>query len=309
MHHSPGGYNNTECNTFQNLSSEDKIETVKQNGACYRCLETGHLSRVCSSYKKCDVANDSYQPCNKAHHPILHEGHIDGMSFHHARNQNVYDTRTLLMLSKVDCLCRSSNAILDPCSNLSLITHRAARKLNLTGKDVTLSITKVGNVTDAVRTKEYVLCLKDKSDNIWTIQVYRMDEITSSANEVDVSEIVDLFQNIRLEDIERPVGQIDVLLGLDCCQLLPNNVAHIGDLKLMKGPLGYCLRGSHPLLHFRGTNTNSIKINVHKTIVKLKHTDFRVDVKTAKDRINDFFNIESLGRQIVRIVSKSAVTI
>ena len=85
-----------------------------------------------------------------------------------------------------------------------------------------------------------------------------------------------------------PFGQIDVLLRLDRCQLLPNNVAHIGNLQLMKGPPGYCLRGSRHLLHFRGTNTNSIKINVHKTIVKLKHTDFRVHVKTAKDRINNF---------------------
>ena len=90
--------------------------------------------------------------------------------------------------------------------------------------------------------------LRTKGDRIWYIQVYGMDEITSHANEIDVSDVVNLFENIRLEDVDRPVGHIDVLLGLDSCELLPNKVAQIGNLQLMNGPLGYCLRGSHPLI-------------------------------------------------------------
>ena len=61
-------------------------------------------------------------------------------------------TQNLLMLA--DCLNDTCNAaILDPCSNLSLITHRAARQLKLKGEHVAASITKVGNVTDVVTTK------------------------------------------------------------------------------------------------------------------------------------------------------------
>ena len=78
---------------------------IRQNGACYRCLKTGHLSRVCSSRQKCTILDDlSKRPCNKSHHPILHEANIAGISFHQTRNQKVKDmryTRTLLMLSEV----------------------------------------------------------------------------------------------------------------------------------------------------------------------------------------------------------------
>jgi hypothetical protein len=31
---------------------------------------------------------------------------------------------------------------------MSLITHKAARKLGLSGQEITLSVTKVGNVTE-----------------------------------------------------------------------------------------------------------------------------------------------------------------
>lgn len=60
----------------------------------------------------------------------------------------------------------------------------------------------------------------------------------SNVEIVDVKNIVKLFENIQISDIERPV---DLLLGLDCCNLLPNKVAQVDNLQLMYGPLGYCL--------------------------------------------------------------------
>ena len=51
-----------------------------------------------------------------------------------------------------------------------------------------------------------------------------MDEITSHANKVDVSDVVNLFENIRLEDVDRPVGHIDLLLVV--------NYSHIRWLRL-----------------------------------------------------------------------------
>ena len=171
--------------------------------------------------------------------------------------------------------------------------------MKLKGKHVTVSITNVGNITDVVTTKEYTLRVKDKGDRIWYIQVYGMDEITAHANEVDISDVVNLFENIRLEDEDRPVGHIDLLLGLDCCELLPNKVAQIGNLQLMNGPLGYCLRGSHPLIQFRMSSVNFVTINVHKTIVHLDNTEFQVFTKPLTERVMEVFNIESLGTSLL----------
>ena len=77
---------------------------------------------------------------------------------------------TLLMLSKVNCLGININAILDPCSNLSLITHNVAQKLKLNGREISVTITKVGNTTEMIRTREYLLTLKDVNDCLWRIR-------------------------------------------------------------------------------------------------------------------------------------------
>jgi hypothetical protein len=41
----------------------------------------------------------------------------------------------------------------------------AARKLGLSGQEITLSVTKIGNVTECVQSKEYILPLTDLSGN------------------------------------------------------------------------------------------------------------------------------------------------
>ena len=35
------------CSTFLSMDNKTKIETLRKNGACYICLNAGHLSRNC----------------------------------------------------------------------------------------------------------------------------------------------------------------------------------------------------------------------------------------------------------------------
>ena len=208
------------------------------------------------------------------------------MSSHHSRNNRTAGTNTLLMTKVVESPGGSISTILDPCLNLSLITHRIARKLNLKGKKVRVSLTKVGNVTETVTTMEYELKLKDVNKKMCTIVTYGIEEITSNIEKVDISEVSQLFEHIQMKDIERPAGKIDLLLGLDCCQSFPDKIAQVGNLQLMKGPLGYCLRGNHPLIQFTESQSNFMKIIVHLT---------HVEQATLTDEIGRFFDIESLG--------------
>ena len=83
---------------------------------------------------------------------------------------------------------------------------------------------------------------------IWQICVYGMDEISTNIEETDVSEVAQLFPEISLEDINRPKGKIELSIGADCCEILPNKIKQVGSLQLMKNQYGYCLRDSHPLL-------------------------------------------------------------
>ena len=83
--------------------------------------------------------------------------------------------------------------------------------------------------------------MKDIHGDLWRIKAYGIEEITSSVGKVDISKIINLFPNVDVKDIRRPAGKIDLLIGLDHCNLLPDKIAEIDKLQLMKGPLGYCL--------------------------------------------------------------------
>ncbi|VDI23272.1 Hypothetical predicted protein [Mytilus galloprovincialis] len=105
---------------------------------------------------------------------------------------------------------------------MSLITHKTAKRLGLSGQDITLSVTKVGNVTEHVQSKEYVIPLTDLGGKIWTIKAYGMEEVTAEVARVDMSRVEQLFKGINKNDIQRPTGQVDILIGTDCCILMPN---------------------------------------------------------------------------------------
>ncbi|CAC5363493.1 unnamed protein product [Mytilus coruscus] len=88
----------------------------------------------------------------------------DGISFHNSTqviNDDKNKNGVLLMISSVQCKDMSLTTLWDPGANMSLITHKTAKRLGLSGQDITLSVTKVGNVTEHVQSKEYVIPLTD----------------------------------------------------------------------------------------------------------------------------------------------------
>ncbi|CAC5377182.1 unnamed protein product [Mytilus coruscus] len=153
-----------DCSIFARLDSQTKVDLVRKNGGCFSCLKIGHLSRHCHSRKPCDIQNELHQTCGKIHHKNLHTAHIDGISFHNSTqviNNDKNKNGVLFMISSVQCKDMSLTTLWDPGANMSLITHKTAKRLGLSGQDITLSVTKVGNVTEHVQSKEYVIPLTD----------------------------------------------------------------------------------------------------------------------------------------------------
>ena len=64
-----------QCHTFTAMSPNDRLKKVKENHACFSCLKRagrGHRAANCSRRRLCtELVNSS--PCNKHHHPLLHE--------------------------------------------------------------------------------------------------------------------------------------------------------------------------------------------------------------------------------------------
>ena len=156
---------------------------------------------------------------------------------------NQEKNNVLLALGKVYCKGVMMNVLYDSGATLSFISKDAAKQLRLRGFDISLSITKVGNTTEVKQSKEYLIPLKNKYGNTWEVLVGEIDEITSAAEKVNQKVLNSIFPQISEEELSRPMGQIDLLIGTDCNDLLPEVIDQVGQLKLLKSPLGYCVRG------------------------------------------------------------------
>ena len=82
------------------------------------------------------------QPCGKIHHEKLHV-EIDGVSIHNI-NAGSMRKNALIMIGDATSGNKKLAVVWDPGANISLVTHRAARRLGLRGKETTLSLIKVG---------------------------------------------------------------------------------------------------------------------------------------------------------------------
>ena len=73
----------------------------------------------------------------------------------------VFGNGVLLPIGTVLCKNYSICTLYDSGADLSLITHRLAQHLGLYGRDIDLSITKVGNTVELCQSKCYKLTLLD----------------------------------------------------------------------------------------------------------------------------------------------------
>ena len=163
-----------------------------------------------------------------------------------------------------------------------------------------MAITKVGNTTDRVKGKDHNLPLTDAEGKVWQICVYGMDEVSTNIEDSDVSKIIHLFPEISLKDVRQPKGNIELLIGADCCELLPNMVNQVGSLQLMKNQFGYCLRGSHHNLGSSG-KSNCVVVQIHFVNGKTTQVnDLRPSEKRLlKEELDIFFDVDSLGTSCV----------
>lgn len=71
------------------------------------------------------------------------------------------------MINNIKRGSHSLISFFDPGSNLTMITHDAAKKLGRRGLDVCMTMAKVGNQTEIIESKQYKVPLIDEDDNEW----------------------------------------------------------------------------------------------------------------------------------------------
>ena len=146
-----------------------------------------------------------------------------------------------------------------------------------------LSIVKLGGQNETIETMKYKLPLLDKQGHVVEFEVYGINKITSDIEQVDVESIAHLFRNIAKDEIARPAGPVDVLIGYEYAAYHLEREQNIDHLVLLKNRFGRCVGGTHPLLK--------------KMCMAHDLRNARVNTIVSKVNIDDFYTIEALGVQ------------
>ena len=101
----------------------------------------------------------------------------------------------------------------DSAASLCFITNEKAKAEKLQGKEVELTITKVGGETEKLQTYKYNLPLIDLKGDQVILEVYGIDKITNDIQGIESTFIASMFNNVLQKDINRPEGKVVVLIG------------------------------------------------------------------------------------------------
>ena len=284
LYHEGANHWTNECRLYLSKPVQERRDALKEKGACWSCLKRGHRIQDCRVKKPCGV-ND----CNRFHHKTLHEEEQDKKSPSNIVSANGIasvcnnETETcLLQIQKIPTRNGFANVLWDTGASLCFITNAKARAENLKGIKTQLSIIKVGGESETVDTFKYKLSLIDKQGKTIVFDAYGIDKITSPIPSVDLKGISKLFKDVHADELIRPTGEVDTLIGYEYADFHPLKEQSSGHLLLLRNQFGRCIGGTHPVLN--GINEKSLIGNMYAN-----------HVKTA--RIEDFYNMENLGIQ------------
>lgn len=265
-----------DCRVYLDKTVSERLSTLKEKGACFSCLRTGHRSRNCRSKKDCGV-----NECKKKHHPTLHEedqtetpsASAISSACSHGGNETC-----ILQLQQIKTSRGHANVLWDNASSISLITRDKAREERLRGTPLEISLVKVGGKEEKISSRKYKLPLIDLKGETTLVEVCEIDKITTDIQSVNMDKALDTLK-IQRGDVTRPKGAVDVLIGYDYAGFHPVKERNVEHLMLLKNRFGRCIGGTHP----------SIREKNHKSAFDACANH----LKAVK--IDDFYNIERLG--------------
>ncbi|XP_068712364.1 myosin-2 heavy chain-like [Montipora foliosa] len=279
--HEGGKHSTEECKVYSSKSLDEKKTILKEKNACWSCLKVGHRSRVCRAKKICNIKD-----CPLTHHQSLHEERqMPNMSSASGPTNVCNNTETdtcLLQVQKIKTKRGTVNVMWDNAASLCFVTNSKAKEQNLKGKKVDLSIIKIGAQDEKINTMKYILPLVDAQGQIVHIDAYGIDKITSDIESVSTENLANLFKGVSKDDIARPAGPVDVLIGYEYAAYHPQRTQNVGHLLLLENRFGLCIGGTHP----------SIKDEIKKHDLSYARVQHVI-------KVEDFYKIENLGVECV----------
>ena len=236
-----------QCHKFAALNADDRLKAVKDNHACFSCLKRAgrdHRISNCSRRKQCTEKENGVQ-CSWYHHPLLHKSTDLRVSI-----SSVTDSHDALLpvitadISGQGGLYKRGNILLDSGAQISLIRLETAESLGLEGKNISITITKVGGEEQEMKTKEFKVQVTSPSNKrgflIKAVGIPRIGDDVAAITRTDVTELARLTG----EKIHRGTGPVDLLIGIDHARLHTGETKQSGHLVARNSPLGWVVFGA-----------------------------------------------------------------
>ena len=99
---------------------------------------------------------------------------------------------------------------------------------------------------------------------------------------MSIENLANLFKSVSKDDIVRPAGPLDVLIGYEYAAYHPQRAQNVGHLLLLQNRFGLCIGGTHP----------SIKDDIKKHDLSYARVQHVI-------KVEDFYQIENLGVECV----------
>ena len=135
----------------------------------------------------------------------------------------------------------------DDGSEATFITRSAAKRLGARKLRPTRIEMATLTSSEKLDTDLFEIILMTRSGRRCPVTAIALPEITGQVSQLDVDVLSELFTNFDCASLQRPKGNVDILLGADYFGLHPKKeLASDGNLSIMEGELGTCVQGRHP---------------------------------------------------------------
>ena len=199
--HTNSNHKTSECKVYLAMNISERYDILKNNTACFGCLQPNHRLDQCIHRKECGDG------CTKYHHRSLHNDEYDGSSntLNALRNEN--ENTVILPIMNVGIPRGGNiNVLWDTAANLSLITKSKAKSMELKGKPVKLSVILAGGEKKVIESERYSVPIVNLNGQVKHVSAFGIERITNDISEIDIISIFNLFPNIPLELIARPMA-------------------------------------------------------------------------------------------------------
>ena len=304
----------TSCPVWRDqLTSAERAKKLQSVSGCANCTSWRHSRDNCNQRKVSCTVKEGSTVCGKMHHSKVHGTNVaycNHVSIAYSSSVDIQEdaeevsSPILLHMMEISFQNHINTVLfLDDGSTCSIITHKLAGWLGLKGREVEQWLEVAGKEYECFKTKLYTLRLRDRTGKVHCLSLMGMDKITSNPGRVDVREAYELFPHVPSGALDRPVGEVGLLIGQDYPWLLPTGGADEnckGGLRVMdtKFSSGFVLGGHHASFRHGGVKMTDEAKRVCYAIKAKKFVSGKQ--MNLINRLPNFLEAEELATEIPR---------